>query len=185
MQDGETNAVSVAAALQASKVENCSFWMLWSAAVGGYEAATRLSSCLLSQGTACSGVARHQKPRRTGGTGGGAQGCRLIETADTGRVGTRHAKHRWRTGVWAGACSRGGEGWGRGLAGLATLTELSGREWGCVRHEARHIFNDSYRVQHRADNVPICSCLGRIVQNQCCRRGRAHAPALDSPTPWL
>jgi len=39
MQDGETSAVSVAAALKASKVVNCSFRMLQSAAVGGYEAA--------------------------------------------------------------------------------------------------------------------------------------------------
>jgi len=47
MQDGETTAVSVAAALKASKVVICSFRMLRSAAVGGYEAATRLLGCLL------------------------------------------------------------------------------------------------------------------------------------------
>jgi len=49
MQDGETSAVSVAAALKASKVANCSFRMLRSAAVGGYEAATRLLGCLLTR----------------------------------------------------------------------------------------------------------------------------------------
>ena len=49
MEDGETTAVSVAAALKASKVVNCSFRMLRSAAVGGYEAATRLLGCLLTK----------------------------------------------------------------------------------------------------------------------------------------
>jgi len=39
MQDGETTAVSVAAALKTSKVRNCSFRMLQAAAVGGYKAA--------------------------------------------------------------------------------------------------------------------------------------------------
>ena len=39
MQDGETTAVSVAPALKASKVANCSFQMLRLAAVGDHEAA--------------------------------------------------------------------------------------------------------------------------------------------------
>jgi len=49
MQDDETTAVSVAAALKASKVVNCSFHMLRTAAVGGFEAVTRLLGCLLTR----------------------------------------------------------------------------------------------------------------------------------------
>jgi len=49
MQDGETTAVSVAAALKASKVVNYPFRMLRPAAVGGYEATTRLLGCLLTR----------------------------------------------------------------------------------------------------------------------------------------
>jgi len=49
MQDGETTVVGVAAALKASKAVNCSFRMLRSAAVGGYEAATMLLGCLLTR----------------------------------------------------------------------------------------------------------------------------------------
>jgi len=37
-----------------------------------------------------------------GRQGGGAQGCRLTETANTGRVGTRHARHRWRQAQGSG-----------------------------------------------------------------------------------
>ena len=40
--------------------------------------------------------------RKTQGGRGGAQGCRLTETANTGRVGTRHARHRWRQAQGSG-----------------------------------------------------------------------------------
>ena len=80
MQDSETAAVSVAAALKASKVVNCSFHMLQSAAVGSYEAATRLSICLFLLGGAGSGVGLASKAAPGKWQGQGAQGYRLKET---------------------------------------------------------------------------------------------------------
>ena len=133
MQDGETTAVSVAAALKASKVVNCSFRMLQLAAVGGYKPPPGYPVvCLFKAEPAQRGIKSHTIPVAGGGHRVAASWRQQAQAA--WGLGTQ--KHRWRQAQGSGRAPavQGGRAGGEvSLAWPHGPSSAVGREWGCVR----------------------------------------------------